>query len=204
MKAIMKTLKPKTCANIMNLIQSILVTKNKREVAAIQKLINEKGYAEIYVYCTMAKHIKDYLHIENEKYVLGVPKDYGLKGKDINGKVLFKFRCYKVEQIKAINNQFNFSLSDACISREELLKYINDTVYENDITFGWDWVDLYDSYIIHISDLKTFSRPKDVGEFSRYHDKKDGHSPCFTCKRFGTGCTSCSLTEAPKGWCYVG
>lgn len=35
MKAIMKSIKPKACANIMNLIQSILVIKNKREATAI-------------------------------------------------------------------------------------------------------------------------------------------------------------------------
>ena len=83
----MKTIKPKTCANIMNFIQSILVIKNKREADAIQKLIDEYGYADIYVYCTKCD-------------IKGARENFTFEQLKLLGKVAFKFRCYKVEEIE--------------------------------------------------------------------------------------------------------
>ena len=48
----MISIKPKWCAKIMNGEKTIEVRKNKALATAIQKLIDENGYAEIYVYCS--------------------------------------------------------------------------------------------------------------------------------------------------------
>ena len=46
MKAIMISIKPKWCAKIMNGEKTIEVRKNKALANAIQKLIDENGYAD--------------------------------------------------------------------------------------------------------------------------------------------------------------
>ena len=57
MKAIMISIKPKWCAKIMNGEKTIEVRKNKALANAIQKLIDENEYADIYVYCTKDKSL---------------------------------------------------------------------------------------------------------------------------------------------------
>ena len=54
-KAILICIKPKWCAKILNGEKTIEVRKNKALANAIQKLIDEYGYAEFYVYCTKGK-----------------------------------------------------------------------------------------------------------------------------------------------------
>lgn len=78
MKAIMISIKPKWCAKIMNGEKTIEIRKNKALATAIQKLIDVNGYAEIYVYCSKS----NYLGYISNRYV---------------GKVVFKFRCYKID-----------------------------------------------------------------------------------------------------------
>ena len=203
MKVIMKSIKPKQCANIMNLIQSVLVIKNKREATAIQKLIDENGYAEFYVYCSKGKEklitFDKYLGSEivcgydctsNKKHI-----KYGAN-KILNGKVIFKFRCYKVDEftLKMIKGGLYFSKSDsidfpneeAQLDNFELLDYAGEKLGTK-------------LYTIHISDLEIFDRPRKISEFM----KINATGNCWDCKIFGSGCLTCQLTKAPRSFTYV-
>ncbi len=200
MKAIMKSIKPKTCANVMNLIQSLLVIKSKREATAIQKLIDKNGYAEFYVYCTKSK--KDYLYYykDFEDYIT-LPQDFG----KLNGKVLFKFRCYKMEEIKyqeyivADFYDVGFeteTLLDTSLYRKSCLSYFDLVQYLGDRNTG---------YAIYISDLEIFDKPKELSEF-RYATCPQTN--CEYCRYNKTVegdlyCTRKPLIKAPTGHCYV-
>ena len=200
MKAIMKTIKPKSCANIMNLIQSILVIKNKIEANAIQKLIDENGYVDIYVYCSK----NEYLLRTNKGYIatkkpltVGKDTEYTFAYSD-EGKVLFKFRCHKVEEIKRFFLSYkDYSLyrtskldfdeleKASCLSRQKLDNYLKDKK----------------GYAIHISDLEIFDEPKELSEFQ---------GTCIGCEAFrlkvcNLNLEQCDrhLTKAPKNFTYI-
>ncbi len=163
MKAIMISDKPKWCALMMNGDKTIEVRKNKALASAIQKLIDEYGYAEIYVYCS--KDDKNGLYFVNEYVCLN---QKGCVPSDKNGKVVFKFRCYKVEEIEDVYSQENEfgglcesygtkTLKTNSLLNKAQLDYLELADYLNDYTpFG---------YAIHISDLEIFDKPKELSEF---------------------------------------
>lgn len=202
MKAIMISIKPKWCAEIMNGNKTIEVRKNKALATAIQKLIDENGYADIYVYCSKINrkhyHLLEVVDtdIEPDKteyeidYFIGGSKDY----LDLcyESKVAFKFRCYKVEEHKDFLCMFPYSNlrynKSTCLTEEEIENYgfVNEKGY----------VPLY---AIHISDLEIFDMPKELSEFK----KNNATGNCWKCKLFGSGCSTCQLTKAPQNFCYV-
>ena len=79
------------------------------------------------------------------------------------GKVLFKFRCYKVEEI-SYNYRSDFTSvytdtldtedleKQACLTRNEFAKYLKGN-------YGC---------AIHISDLEIFDKPKELSEFYKF------------------------------------
>lgn len=209
MKAILKTIKSKQCANIMNLVQSILVIKDKREATAIQKLIDENGYAEIYVYCCKInkKHYHLIESIDTDTGITEYEIDYYIGSEDYlvhcyEGKVAFKFRCYKVEEIPArrfsvYTYPYTETLDDyelldkSCLSTDELENYLGNK----------------NGYAIHISDLEIFDEPKELSEFTHYNKPS-----CESCPFAYTAdcdyykeveCDDISLTKAPQNFCYV-
>ena len=209
MKAILISDHAKWCALMMNGDKTIEVRKGTALYKAIQKLIDEYGYADIYVYCTKG----DLLHgnkfdgyfIEDKKFKK-VCKKYGANIPNYyNGKVLFKFRCYKVEEIKTIHDKYisdntyyaTQSLNQdnlqklSCLSYEELKTYLNNRT----------------GYAIHISDLKIFGKPKELSEFKK--PTKHCNRDCSNCDFAGFNNKTqkwdfeCSLTKAPQSFCYV-
>lgn len=226
MKAIMISGKPKWSAKIANGDKTIEVRTSKALASAIQNLIDEYGHADIYWYCTLGSPYlakpKDY-----DKYLLFTKGavDYTHE-QTLNGKVLFKFRCYKVEEIKPlkhkpslscpydwlyyiVNDSPNNLKEKSCLSFNELHTYLQG---EN-------------GYAIHISDLEIFDKPKELSEFygccdnytknvnifkninDRYIAQYFNNPKCLKCKHYD-GDNWCSkieepLTRAPQSWCYV-
>ena len=191
MKAIMISIKPKWCALIMNGEKTIEVRKNKALASAIQKLIDENGYADIYAYCSK----NEYLYRTNKGYfaskkplAVGKGTDYTFAYSD-EGKVVFKFRCYKIRSIikrYIPKDSFIYSSSgcllsqDSCLSYEELDNCLKAKIGE---TKG---------YAIHISDLEIFDKPKWLIDFKTkvYPNKKDS-------------LITKTITKAPQNFCYV-
>lgn len=106
MKAIMISIKPKWCAKIMNGEKTIEVRKNKYLAKAIKNLIDENGFADIYVYCSKS----NYLGYISNRYV---------------GKVVFKFRCYFAELLPYYFNEDNVC-EKSCLTFVELRNYLKD------------------------------------------------------------------------------
>ena len=174
MKAIMISIKPEWCAKIMNKEKTIEVRKNKALANAIQKLINENGFADIYVYCSKnnKKHLYpvSLLDKQNKVFKRGYKEsDIDNRTNYLNGKVVFKFRCYKVEKFPYISDEYD-KLIGSCLSEKELLDYSTEK-FENGIRF------VKTIYAIHISKLEIFDKPKELREFN--------------------------LTKAPQNFCYL-
>lgn len=195
MKSLLIAIKPKWCAKIMNGEKTIEVRKNKALATAIQKLIDENGYAEIYVYCSKEKEqlTSGYSSvIKGTKYFI-YNDDEAI---DYRGKVVFKFRCYKVEEIDytyLVNARSYFIQScltanhfskKCCLEQWELDNYLNGKK----------------GYAIHISDLEIFDEPKEISEF-RHYKRFDCYNADFDYTTIEY--RQIRLTKAPQNFCYI-
>lgn len=184
MKAIMISIKPQHLANILNGKKTIEIRKNKALASAIEKLIKEYGYADIYVYCTKGKVKKDFL-TKSQKFGYILCPENALfnrdKTYDCNGKFVCSFKCYKVEEISFDDKEVQ---RKACLTEDELFDYlfVNEPYHE----------DMKKGYAIHISDLKIFDTPKELSEFK--HERKFENTPISEIIR---------LTKAPQNFAYV-
>lgn len=206
MKAIMISIKPKWCADIMNGYKTIEVRKNKALASAIQKIVDENGYADIYVYCSKNNkkhhHLIKVMDIMTEK--TEYESDFYISNSDYldycyDCKVAFKFHCYKVEKFPYISDEYD-KLIGSCLSEKELLDYSTEK-FENGIRF------VKTIYAIHISDLEIFDKPKKLKEFwtvgkhCKHKNKPDKDMYCDFCYHYD--CIGNNFTKAPQNFYYV-
>lgn len=191
--------KPKWCALMMNGYKTVEVRTSKALATAIQKLIDKYGYADIYVCCTKGKP-NLWLPYEYDCFELDEASQPYLSDKPIfdidakmNGKVVFKFRCYKVEHFEYdtcsrdicgywLDNGQIFKNKGTCLSADEL----------------WNYIKGKDGYAIHISDLEIFDEPKELSEF--YHYVKYNKEMARLNKQ---DWDFVQLTKAPQNFCYI-
>ena len=206
MKAIMISDKPRWCAKIMNGEKTIEVRKNKALETAIQKLINEYGYAEIYVYCSKDNKQRLYpvalLDKSNQVFKRAYREDkIDNRTNYLNGKVLFKFRCYKVEEI-TIGEDRRGSLFGSCHYGYHTESLRPNLLMEQsclDVKELIDYLGKKTGYAIHISDLEIFDRPKELSEFCVRYPKEDIKFEGVKGKLLAMK----PLTKAPQNFCYV-
>ncbi len=175
MRAMILCLSPGECAKLLNGDLSVLARKKF-----------PKDYVGwVYIYCTkggkyLFKDIYAEKNGEGKLYYVD-DKEHDSWSQQLNGKVVARFWCNKVEEIKwELPNKLIFPknmLANACLSGEELYKYLGEK----------------GGYAIHIDDLKIFDEPKEINEFDK-----------IVCG-FGDGLVATNrLTRAPQnGWCYV-
>lgn len=205
MKAIMISGKPKWTAKIANGDKSTEVRTSKSLYKAIQKLIDEYGYADIYWYCTKDKKIflRDFrdkkkwaaywrfVAMEND------PSNVGELPPILNGKVIFKFRCYKMEEIlpfEEYESPFGMAYK---LTKDKIV-----CCQKAQLTY-----DEYNHYLkgkkgcaIHISDLEIFDKPKELSELKSY--KKNIVNTKINGMVFETELDN-SLIKAPQNYCYI-
>ena len=193
MKAIMISIKPKYFELIMNGEKTIEVRKNKALASAIQKLIDKNGYADIYVYCSkngvdrngMPTELVDYRGCVIYNRFQLMPKGSKATSDDeqprLNGKVVFKFRCYKVEEWH--NYSWQEITKNAYLTDDELRDYSKGVA---------------SLYCIHISDLEIFDKPKELSEFRHIT-----HFRSYGSFRVDIEEQIMPLTKAPQNFCYV-
>lgn len=226
MKAILISDHAKWCALMMNGDKTIEVRKSTALYKAIQKLIDEYGYAEFYVYCTKDEkqglvwddNGKGLVNPKLFPYSKGSPEHNRL----VNGKVIFKFRCHKVEDILfditcitndldklyTITNDENKLLEISCLTKKQISSYLKlDGCFPHLSSSNKGYFS--SGFAIHISDLEIFDKPKELSEFKICCKRK-------FCNCFEIKCMNCShlvyedenlcdkrLTKAPQSWCYV-
>ena len=201
MKAILISDHAKWCALMMKGIKKAEVRKGTALYKATKKLIDEYGYAEFYVYCTKGKP-NLWLPYEYDCFELDEASQPYLSDKPIvdidtkmNGKVLFKFRCYKVEEITPFE-EYESPFGMAYKLKE------NKIVCCQKAQLTYDEYNRYlkgkNGYAIHINDLEIFDEPKELREFIKCDNNHIRIGNCF----IGFGGIP-RLTKAPQNFCYV-
>lgn len=216
MKAIMISIKPNWCAKIMNGKKTIELRKNKALANAIQKLINENGYADIYVYCSkdgynhlhqLADHSTDEtLGYSTTYYEAENVRGWNIVPAPLNGKVAFKFRCYRVEEITPFE-EYESPFGMAYKLKE------NKIVCCLKAQLTYDEYNHYlkgkNGYAIHISDLEIVN--EELYEFKIYCSKLSSiwAGKCDRCRRLHIDyegyLNRCNrkLRKAPQNFVYI-
>ena len=174
MKSILTSIRPRHVADILNGRKTIELRKTYPHCALP---------IDVYIYCTKGKDrlvwdIDGHICIDNEHYAYG--------DEELNGKVVARFWCDKVEPTNNFYEEEICSL--ACISKQEYFDYL-----------GYD-----DGYAIHITNLEIFDKPKELSEFKVWGiDYPTGIiDPLHDCNVYYKKKLK-PLTRAPQSWCYV-
>ena len=181
MKSILLSIRPEWVAKILNGDKTI----------EVRKLFPKKYVGWVYIYCTKGELLQ-----RHWQKVDGIGKfiTYGRKTKEkdydsphtLNGKVVARFYCDNVEEIKYKIGcpfpylDFESELPKTCLTDEELEDYLfTKKGYQN-------------GYAIHISKLEIFDKPKELIEFYRKYDQHD-YSPVYYMP----------ITKAPQNYLYI-
>lgn len=183
---------------------------NGEKTIEIRKKFQKDYVGWVYIYCTKGKLD---CFVNGRCYTRNKPtnKEWYKKFPHItylNGKVVARFWCDKVEEIKLpytkfgtnerVNGEFERTLqtetmdeetllNKSCLSEEEIYKYLNFKHSPN-----------YCGTAIHITKLEILDKPKEISKF------------CGT-KRYFVGCGNAidktpryaQLHHAPQSWCYI-
>ena len=131
-----------------------------------------------------------------------IPVQYQPFMKKLLGKVIGEFVCDFFDEFtkgKGVKFKRFHALHETELSVKEMLEYMGD----KGICYGW-----------HISDLKIYDKPKELGEFyapcpAEFADKYDCSADNKACKYFTEddegvfGCCREVITRPPQSWCYV-
>lgn len=191
-KAIMLSAKPKECANILNLIQSVLA----------RKTFSRDYVGWVYIYCT--KDSKEGLHIAKDKWV-SIKHNKVLKECCYNGTVVARFWCDKVEEIyfqihcdgtalETDNMSMSQLLKSSCLRKEELHKYLFKEKYKFGKTYG---------YAIHISKLEVFDKPRLLTMFRKPEFYKNIYDNSGNRLSLFERLRKYSVSKAPQNFCYI-
>lgn len=134
---------------------------------------------------------------------------------EVGGTVIGEFTCDRIYGLAPLNHAPDDVEQQACLTREEIVRYLKGVGY------GW-----------HISDLKIYDKPKELGDFWSYiealHKRYDAETD-FCCydaaNEYGEALTDCGeayndilncyrcwsewsgwchrVNRPPQSWCYV-
>ena len=173
-KAVLISIRPKWVEKIANGEKTIEVRKTKPKLDTPFKC---------YIYCTLPKYPhEDFIATDYPR-----PQFYG------GGKVVGEFTCERVVPITYDGGRLwcttNAAFSPAtCLSQAEIIAYIGD----KGRCYGW-----------HISDLRIYDTPRDLGEFKTLC-RVD--ADCCACPYYNytkMGCDGRVIGRPPQSWCYV-
>ena len=211
MKAVMISIKPKYVAKILNSEKTI----------EVRKVFPKEYKGWVYIYCTKDKEnelLKGYKVYDREE-IKYIAQGGTLTLSDfLNGKVVARFYCDKVEEIKLPYTKFGTDewvgcesartlqtktldekelLKKSCIGVEEIYKYLNFKNSPNNVGYAW-----------HIDNLEIFDEPKELSEFKGLQRAKATDCGYLKqCKKCGKIFNRCHLlkplTKTPKTMCYV-
>lgn len=226
MKSVLISIQPKWCEIIASGKKTIEVRKTAPKLQTPFKC---------YIYCTKGMYANEEsdtrarvesfycpitrqsIHAESfyGKSLFHKDKDWYL----MNGKVIGEFLCDRIDKYSAeiiscakfevngaeVCEEFRYN-AGACLDAEAMFSYS-----KGKSLYGW-----------HISDLKIYDEPKELGKFSRFGFKRMGYSDCICaneeCKyreeqnnyydppicMYGNGKQmNCQITRPPQSWCYV-
>ncbi len=179
MKAILLSIRPEWLAKILN----------REKTIEVRKLFRKDYVGWVYLYCSKNK---PYLISKLTRDVCFWEEKQITANDMLNGKVVARFWCDKVDEIKPDDTWTpkleQEILKGSCLSENELFNYISKNNGEKDNPF----------FAIHISELEIFDRPRELSEFKRCTEKTCIYGKCHKYMH----CLK-PLTKAPQNYCYV-
>ena len=186
MKSVLISIQPKWCELIASGKKTIEVRKTAPKLETPFKC---------YIYCTGNK---DARYLVRKNGIIQNLSCFDVAENNLfplNCKVIGEFVCDDIETLRyrcdgygdewhEWNDEF-VDYKDMCLSEKELEDYLGTSN-------GYGW---------HISDLKIYNKPKELGEFKRCAHPKE---KCFEkCEYWGySGCCN-RLTNPPQSWFYI-
>lgn len=201
MKAVLISIQPQWCELIASGEKTIEVRKTRPKIETPFKC---------YIYMTATKE-----RCRLWEYITAYQNS---NGDILNGsqKVIGSFVCDSITCCQAyygsigekhLTNIFEIDIKNTCLSKSEIFDYIIGKDKKDGT--GWMW---------HISDLKIYDKPKELGEFYTLGNCEK-YDFCNQCKNFHRGqgwldgsyfdedsCldnTRIPVTRAPQSWMYV-
>lgn len=173
-KAAMLSIRPKWCEKIVNGEKTIEVRKTRPNLQTPFKC---------YIYCTM-----DHPYISVS---CGELDKLNYRTNTVcrcNGKVIGEFTCDRIYELAPLNHAPDDVEKQACLTREEIVNYLNGTGY------GW-----------HIVELKIYDKLRELSEFRRACPNS---WYCESCAMHWENNGTCGnerlqIKRAPQSWCYV-
>lgn len=197
---ILISIHPQWCEKIFNGEKTIEVRKSRPKIDTPFK---------VYIYCTKPEIFGELIMCksdENSKLfgygkVVGINKWFREPEDELLlGKVIGEFICNKVDAYDAdviactkwevnggeVKEHLRYN-AGACLTAEQMFDYSNGKSL-----YGW-----------HISDLKIYDKPKELGEFKKVCVIKN--KDCANCEFYSDYSGTCInyLTRPPQSWCYV-
>lgn len=159
-RAVLMSIRPEWCALIINGRKTVEVRKSRPRMEPPFK---------VYIYCTKGKPNDPNERLELHSW----DKDNEVHITHLNGKVVGEFTCNSIDEIwprHVLPDVLKEIAMDIC----DLLEYS----FGGSIVQGW-----------HITNLKMYSKPKELSEFTGLRGTKFGFEP--------------TAAVAPQSWCYV-
>ena len=187
-KAVMLSIRPKWCEKIASGEKTIEVRKTRAKL---------KTPFRCYIYCTIGGQDLN-IPISQERLMRDYLETGSMKSLNCplgNGKVIGEFTCERIVPITYDGGRLwcptNAAFSPAtCLSQAEIIAYIGD----KGRCYGW-----------HISNLKIYDTPRELGEFRRACPNSWYCESCaMHWENNGTcGNESLQIKRPPQSWCYV-
>lgn len=184
-KAVMISIRPKWCEKIASGEKTIEVRKTRPKLETPFKC---------YIYCTVEMAGYDALWVldapTREKYSFMAVAAYLENPKGANkgnGKVIGEFVCEEIVEIDGARRIQSDVARPTCLEPAELHKYLG-------VAVGYGW---------HISNLKVYDEPKELGEFKGLCKVE---SDCCACPYYNYSKMDCdgrTIKRPPQSWCYV-
>lgn len=200
-KAVMLSIRPKWCEKIVSGEKTIEVRKTRPKMNTPFKC---------YIYCTKDKHLAFMQNRFGTKLIACMDAETAIPvgGAVGNGNIVGEFTCDRIYELetKAHGGSYYVRGEDwltACEVAQQsclTLKDMHDYLHAQ-TGYGW-----------HITDLRIYDAPRELGEFWRdCPEYSELSTNCWTCENVcgGGDETDCNtdgrryLRRAPQSWCYV-
>lgn len=190
-KAVMLSIRPKWVEKIASGEKTIEVRKTKPKLETPFKC---------YIYCTVEKAGYDALWVldapTREEYSFMAVSAYLENPKGANkgnGKVIGEFTCDRIDRLAPANDPYGiYDIDD---------DYVLQTCLENGAL--WDYGHGTPLYGWHISNLRIYDTPRDLGEFKPVCRVDAGCCACLHYDYAKMDCGEKVISRPPQSWCYV-
>lgn len=192
-KAVMLSIRPKWCEKIASGEKTIEVRKTRPKLETPFKC---------YIYCTRDKHLAFMQNTSGTNLIACMNAETAIPvgGFLGNGKVIGEFTCDRIYKIDKDSTDFLFKAGGLSVYKQAAEEKCGLCVAMTDDELH-GYLGHYQGHGWHISGLKIYDTPKDLGEFERPYE-------CDLCTaKWASECNAChgngKIKRPPQSWCYV-